>query len=60
MSYYKIVKTFDPNDYFIIEGASLEDALYNALMEVGWRCVKMDIDDTMGEINGLLGYGEEQ
>lgn len=56
MNAYKIVRNSDANDFFVIEAENREDALYDALAELGWRCVQIkDIDATMREINDLLG-----
>ena len=61
MNAYKIVRNSDAKDFFVVEGTNKEEALYDALAELGWHCVELKhIDYTMGEINELLGYGDEQ
>ena len=39
MNAYKIVRNSDANDFFVVEGKNREDALYDALAELGWRIV---------------------
>lgn len=60
MKKYRIVRdggiiSFD-NDFFEVEADNREDALYDALAQLGYYCVEIkDIDATMREINDLLG-----
>ena len=60
MKKYRIVRdggiiSFD-NDFFEVEADNREDALYDALIQLGYYCVEIkDIDATMREINDLLG-----
>lgn len=41
MNAYKIVRNSDANDFFVVEGETTVDALYNALADLGWRIVNI-------------------
>jgi hypothetical protein len=38
----KLINDFDPNDTFVVDGADLEEAMYNALNLLGWIPVPIE------------------